>query len=102
MESGLLYTTTTIIFFIAQVCKSPARDIVCAAVSVFNYESSGSNILGTEATIKDFQVAGIAFNLIVMRTTDTSSNPADPGDSLPVYQSGSSGSPKELVLPRSL
>jgi hypothetical protein len=38
IESGLLYTAGTIVFFFSHVCKSAAANVVSAAVSTFDYK----------------------------------------------------------------
>lgn len=43
VESGLLYTTITVLMFITQLSKSPGAYILCSTVRTFNCESSDLN-----------------------------------------------------------
>jgi hypothetical protein len=87
---SLVHNHNDYVFYLSCVqIQRSIRYIICCESSV----NRPPRVL-TETTLKELQVAGIAFNLIVMRAADTSK---DPGESLPLYQPNSCGSPEVAI-----
>ncbi|EKM77396.1 hypothetical protein AGABI1DRAFT_93465 [Agaricus bisporus var. burnettii JB137-S8] len=87
-ESGMIYTTTVFVAFLASVSGSNATCVVATMASVSIHISKQHKV--DYVTIKALQAAGIAFNVILVRSIENNSElrvgVAGPGRITPIFQ----------------